>query len=122
LIHLVSWSIWNQWYKRTSTRRPETVAAIAAGVTTRQTTIKRTSPTTRVYIVNEIVNDGRKSPSYSDEQEDSLLNKLQLNASDPATFGINWERVPYDKAFSNRVASISKLLVLIIPILLVLLF
>jgi hypothetical protein len=125
LIHLVSWSVWSKWYQKTSTRRPVPPTTITAEVTTRRTTIKRSSPAPQVYFVNEVVNDGRKSSSKKEndeEQEYSLLSSLQLNASDPASFGIIWELATHDKGFSNRVTSLSKLLILILSILLILLF
>ncbi len=112
-------------YRKSTTRRPEappTTTKVPAKI--RPTTIRESSATQRVYVVNEIVNNGKKSSSKenSEEQDNTLFSRLQLNASDPASFGINWERVPYGKGFSNRVASISKYLILIMPILLVLLF
>jgi len=123
LIHLVSWSIWRKWYQKTTTRRPEPPATTTtAQVTTRRTTIKRTTEEApQVYFVNEIVN-GEREPSSQrendEEPENSLLSRLQINPSDPAIFGINWEPVPYNKGFSNRVTSLSKLLILILTILL----
>lgn len=76
----------------------------------------------RLYFVNDIVNGNQKPGSDQDDDQERLrLAKLQWNASDPESFGINWERIPYDKDFSIPVASISKLLVLLMPILLVLL-
>lgn len=91
---------------------------------TRQTTT-RSPPTTLIYIVNEIVNNERKSSTdreQSEGKDDSLLSKSQFNTSDPDSFGITWERVPYHKGFSNRVVSISKFLVLLMPVLLIVLF
>ncbi len=124
-IFLVPWSIWNKWYKRSTTRRPETSSASAIDVVPfRPTTAKRRPAPSQVYVVNELVNGGGKSSKEdsSEEQDNSILSRLKLNASDPSTFGINWERIPYDKNFSNSVVSISKLFILMMPILLVLFF
>jgi hypothetical protein len=88
-------------------------------------TTTRSPSTTLIYIVNEIVNNERKSSTYREQSEgkdDSLLSKSQFNTSDPDSFGITWERVPYHKGFSNRVVSISKFLVLLMPVLLIVLF
>jgi hypothetical protein len=126
LLILVPWSIWSKWYKRSSTRRPETSSASPVEfVPFRPTTERRRPVTSRVYVVNEVVNGGGKSSKEdsSEERENKVLSKLKFNVSDPATFGINWDRVPYDTNVSNNpVASISKLFILMIPILLVLLF
>lgn len=76
-------------------------------------------------MVNEIV-DGQKKLSSEkdnvDEQENTLLSQLKFNASDPATFGITWERVPYNTGFSICIESMSKLFILIVPVLVALLF
>ena len=123
---LVSWSTWRKWYQRSSTRRPETSSASPVEfIPFRPTTEKRRPATSKVYVVNELVNGEGKSSKddSSEEQENAVLSKLKFNVSDPATFGINWERVPYDKSFGNNlVASISKLFILMIPVLLALLF
>ena len=104
--------------------RPETPATITSKLTTRRTTIKRSSTAPQFYFVNEIVNDERKSSSKKKMMKNKKIHYyLNYNKCKyPANFGIIWERVPYDKDFSNRVTSISKLLILILSILLILLF
>lgn len=122
---LVSWSTWSKWYSRTSTRRPDTSPANLARSDADQSTTQRRRPaTSRMYVVNEIVNNDPKSSSKESSEEDNEVNKpkLKFNASNPATFGINWKRIPFEKDFGNPAASISKLLILIMPILIVLLF
>lgn len=108
----LSWSFWNQWYQRTTTRHPTTATS------TRKPTTVANKKTSRIYVVNELVDGDEKS---DEDETNSLLFRSKINASDPASFGINWERVPY-KDFSDRVASISKLLILVMPVLLVLIF
>ncbi|CAF1263499.1 unnamed protein product [Adineta steineri] len=126
----LSWSIWSKWYKRNPTQSPELKTSEPTKATTKQTTTIKTIQVAtpvppKLYIVNEIVNNGETPLIYRDEineKGDTLLSKLQLNASNPDTFGIQWDRVPYDTGFSNRIVSLSKLVILLLPILLVLLF
>lgn len=125
LFSLVSWSAWSKWYSRSSTRRPDTSPADLARFGPDQWTTQRRRPaTSRMYVVNEIANGDQKSSSKESSEEDNnvVKPKLKFNASNPATFGINWKRVPFEKDFGNPAASISKLLILIMPILIVLLF
>ena len=124
-LHSVSWPLLSKWYRKTSTSRPSSSAPQPPAVTTEPTSTqasKKSSQKAQVYLVNDIVDGGKDSADSSEEQEPSRLSRLQLNTSNPASFGIDWERVPFDKDFSIPVASISKLLVLLMPILLVLLF
>jgi hypothetical protein len=110
--------------KKTPARRSETSTAKTPEITTKRPTPKKRPTTERIYFVDEIA-DGEKVPLYKEfdgGQGDTPLSRLYFNASNPATFGITWDRVPYEKDFSHRVASISKLLILIMPVLIVLLF
>ncbi|CAF3529510.1 unnamed protein product [Rotaria socialis] len=106
-------------------------AAAANQSTTSKTTlaaaiIAKTSPTPAVYVVNEIVNEESRILANGDatyEQDDGTsVHKFNPKESDPLSYNVNWERVPYNTDFSNRVVSMSKLAILIMPILLVLLF
>ena len=117
-VRLVSWSFWSQWYLKTTTRHPDTTPAPAPKPTT-----QKHPKASRIYIVNEIVDDAEKSNAEKDDSEqlNAILVRSKINASDPASFGINWDRIPYND-FSERVASISKLLILIMPVLLVFIF
>ncbi|CAF3003766.1 unnamed protein product [Rotaria sp. Silwood2] len=75
----------------------------------------RTVSTTSTYIKKHTTT----TDSYKDEDEDENGSKLKLNKSDPNSFGVNWERLSYDKGFSNRIASISSILLFLTPLLLV---
>ncbi|CAF5224936.1 unnamed protein product, partial [Rotaria magnacalcarata] len=54
--------------------------------------------------------------------DETSVHKFNLKESDPLNYNINWERISYNKDFGNRVVSMGKLVILIMPILLVLLF
>lgn len=66
----------------------------------------RTETTTIGYFIDQIININ----SYDIEEE-------KPNTAD----SINWDRLLYDKDFSNRLASISSILLFLMPLLLVLL-
>lgn len=124
-VRSVSWPLNSKWYRKSSASRTTSSTPRPAPVTTETITTpasKLSGQRPQAYVVNEIVDDGKDLFDSGEAQEPSRLSRLQLNASDPASFGINWERVPYDTDFSIPVASISKLLVLLMPILLVLIF
>ena len=124
---LVSWATMSKWYRRVSSSRVSTSLSPQTPVVTTDSPSSRTSKPrkdeSQLFLVNDIVNANRQPGVETDlDAERSRLAKLQWNASDPDSYGINWERIPYDRAFSTPVASISKLLVLLLPVLLVLLF
>ncbi len=120
-ISIVSSSIWAKLYKKSSTSRPETSTTRTSTTTPKQTTTtKRRTTVQQFYFVDEILDD-RRIPLHKESNEkpkDTPLSKLQYN---PAHIGISWERMPNEKDCSQRVASISKLLILIMPVLIVLL-
>ncbi|CAF5023018.1 unnamed protein product [Rotaria sp. Silwood1] len=82
--------------------------------------------TTAGHAVDTIVRE--KSPVsteknlYIDEEEDENVSQLKLNTSNPNSFGVNWDRISYDQSFSNRVTSISNILLFLIPLLLIIIF
>jgi hypothetical protein len=84
--------------------------------TDRSTTIMKNTTT---HIVGKLID----AVSSDDEVEETApVSELQLNESEPDTMGIHWDRLSYDKDFSNGVASISSVLLFLLPLLLVLLF
>lgn len=124
---IVSWATMSKWYRRVSSSRVSTSSPSQTPVVTTDSLSSRTSKPrkdeSQLFLVDDIVNTNRQPGVETDlDRERSRLAKLQWNASDPDSYGINWERIPYDRAFSTPVASISKLLVLLLPVLLVLLF
>lgn len=115
----------SKWHKKASTHRTgasPSVAPTSIAERTSQAIKKDPPPRQQVYVVNDIVNSAQKHPETDEDPEDLDFSQLQLNASNVASFGIDWNRVPYDDAVSSRVESITKLLILIMPILLALLF
>lgn len=118
---LVSWSAMSLWYKR-PTSALLTPAATAPPPTTPLpapvSSEKTLDPV--VYVVNEMTDDLKASIPDPKEKEDQV--KLQWNASNPASFGINWDPVHYETGFSSRIESVSRLIIFFIPILLALLF
>lgn len=77
-----------------------------------------------MYLVDELVNSDQGTSSKESSEEDTAVikPKLKFNASNPATFGINWQRIPFQRDFRNCAASISQFFILFMPILVVLLF
>jgi len=55
------------------------------------------------------------------DKGDESLSTLPLNTSDANNFRINWDHLSHDKDLSNRLASISSILLFLMPLLLVLL-
>jgi hypothetical protein len=55
------------------------------------------------------------------DKENESLSTLPLNTSDANNFHVNWDHLSHDKDFSNRLASISSILLFLMPLLLVLL-
>ena len=122
---LVSWSAMSKWHKKTSTHRAgpsPSMAPTSIAERTSQAIKNVQPPRQQVYVVNDIVNSAQKLSDTDEDPEDLDFSQLQLNASNVASFGIDWNRVPYDVALSTRVESISKLLILLLPVLLALLF
>ncbi|CAF1283572.1 unnamed protein product [Rotaria sordida] len=120
-------SIGSEWYTKHLTQDSTTSTVSSTASTTKRTkTKKTTTTTTEVYVVNEIVNGEKIPPTFTDSSDqDDDLNVASSQSYGSQTVGsgiINWDRIPYDKDFSNRVVSISKLVILIIPVLLVLIF
>ncbi|CAF1234724.1 unnamed protein product [Rotaria sordida] len=115
----------DQSHKKTSLSPFAETSSIAQTPATTSKYIKKHTTTKRGYIIDTIVPE--KSPvstdtdAFSDDDEDENWLKLKLNASDPNSFGVNWDRLPYDTSFSNRIASISSILLFLISILLVIL-
>ncbi|CAF1440854.1 unnamed protein product [Rotaria sordida] len=115
----------DQSHKKTSLSPFAETSSIAQTPATTSTYIKKHTTTKRGYIIDTIVPG--KSPvstdtdAFSDDDEDENWLKLKLNTSDPNSFGVNWDRLPYDTSFSNRIASISSILLFLISILLVIL-
>jgi hypothetical protein len=130
VFQLVSWSRLGKLHrKNSSSRRTNISTTITTQTTTISTTTQKTTTTTTVdYFMGEIVDAkplvSTDKDTYSDEEEEenARLYNLQLNANDSNRLGVNWNRLAYDKDYSNGVASISSILLFIIPLLLVLLF
>jgi len=130
VFQIVSWSRLGKLHrKNSSSRRTKISTTITTQTTTISTTTKKTTTTTTVdYFMGEIVDAkplvSTDKDTYSDEEEEenARLYNLQSNASDSNRLGVNWNRLAYDKDYSNGVASISSILLFIIPLLLVLLF
>ncbi|CAF2916181.1 unnamed protein product [Rotaria sp. Silwood2] len=120
-------SIGSERHMKSSAHHSKT-STVSSPVTTTERTTTKSKTTTKaqeIYVVNEIVDNEEKVPSsLNNNEEDDDLKHSQSNShrSQAVNSVINWEPVHYDKDFSNRVASISKLLILIIPVLLVLIF
>jgi hypothetical protein len=119
---IVSWPALDKPYKKISSSRPTQTSTTTSAIKTATSTTKGSNTTSTVYIVNEIVDEDGTTSTPIDNDEDSHRSKLQLNASDPSSFGINWDRLAYDSDSSNRGASMSSLLLFIMPLLLVLFF
>ncbi|CAF1225318.1 unnamed protein product [Rotaria sp. Silwood1] len=106
--------------------KTSTVSSTISTTERKTTIIKKISTTPEIYVVNEILKNGKKSPSSTDSSEDDSIDvsksKSKPYGSQTGNYGANWERISYDSAFSIRVESISKLLILIMPVLLVLIF
>lgn len=109
--------------------RVSTAATAATVVTTAKPATTTTTPvrTSQIYIVNEIA-DGEKSlaslKESSEEDSNSRAKGSNVQQANLANYVIDWERVPYQKYFFNRVepVTISKFLIASMPFLLVLLF
>lgn len=73
-----------------------------------------TMPTTQTssFIESEIIEDelDRK------EEYNEILNDPQLNTSDPKSFGISWDRIPYNGISNDRISSISCTLLMLVLI------
>ncbi|CAF3765451.1 unnamed protein product, partial [Rotaria sp. Silwood1] len=106
--------------------KTSTVSSTISTTERKTTIIKKILTTPEIYVVNEILKNGKKSPSSTDSSEDDSIDvsksKSKPYGSQTGNYGANWERISYDSAFSIRVESISKLLILIMPVLLVLIF
>jgi hypothetical protein len=111
-ISIVSWSIWSKWYQKHTSQRLTTSTYPPAVSTNTRTITKKTSAKPQMYIVKEI-------DDSDEEREQAQQRNLKFNSSNPASFGINWDRISYNTGFNHRVAAISSLLILLIPILLV---
>lgn len=108
--------------RSTPSSAPPSTAPPAPAVTTP----KNSPPAHEIYIVNEVVNDEHVFSSSGDVQEnhddDLLVNKGGAKGKHSWDDTITWHRVSYGTGFGNRIVSMSKLIILVMPIFIALLF
>ncbi|CAF1548878.1 unnamed protein product [Rotaria magnacalcarata] len=82
---------------------------------------------TQTITTSSVVNDEESQLAInrdlnSEVGDNQAAFQLNFKTSDPKSFDINWDRVPYNTAFSTRAASISAALLILMPSLLLIIF